>query len=106
MKKTPEKSPHRKKSSKKCSHEEWILRFWVNSPAVIIVDFNAKNLKSIPHMQKNNIPILRRSTGGGTVFHDEGTLNFTFIKPKSSIKTNQKTVSSSFKTASPFKVFP
>jgi lipoate-protein ligase A len=69
--------------------EEYLLKnlpgdcfmLWQNEPSVIVgkhqntlaeIDFNVARHK--------NIPVIRRITGGGTVYHDEGNLNFTFIK--------------------------
>jgi len=69
--------------------EEFLLKhksedcfyLFINSPS-IIVGKNQNTLAEInvEYVQKNNIDVIRRLTGGGAVFHDPGNLNFTFIK--------------------------
>ena len=63
--------------------EYYVLRFWVNDPCVVVgrsQDINCEvNVKWI---KKNKIPVFKRFTGGGTVYHDHGNLNITFSKEK------------------------
>lgn len=63
----------------------YTLRFWRNSKAVIIGSFQCPELEvDISICRENRIPIIRRVTGGGAVYHDKGTLNYSLFTPKSS----------------------
>lgn len=53
---------------------------WQNAPAVVSGRFqNILQEVDMEQVHARNIHIVRRMTGGGTVYHDEGTLNYTFI---------------------------
>ncbi|WP_423129740.1 lipoate--protein ligase [Gaoshiqia sp. Z1-71] len=58
-----------------------IFMLW-RSDYSVVVGKHQNALAEINHryVRENNIKIARRLSGGGTVFHDPGNLNFTFIK--------------------------
>ncbi len=70
--------------------EEYILRnfgekdtfllFYINRPSIII-GRNQNSIEEInrDYVEENNIKVVRRLSGGGAVYHDEGNLNFSFI---------------------------
>ncbi len=56
------------------------LLLYVNQPSVIIGKHqNVAEEVNLPFCAQQNIPILRRISGGGAVYHDSGCLNFSFI---------------------------
>ncbi|HEY4787425.1 MAG TPA: lipoate--protein ligase [Bacteroidales bacterium] len=58
-----------------------IFMLYINEPS-IIVGKHQNTFAEINHRftLENNIKIVRRLSGGGTVFHDSGNLNFCFIR--------------------------
>jgi lipoate---protein ligase len=69
--------------------EEYILKnfdedsfmLWRNAPSIIVGKHqNTLAEINVDYVKKNNIPVVRRLSGGGAVFHDLGNLNFTFIQ--------------------------
>lgn len=68
--------------------EEYLLKtaltntfmIWRNEPSVIIGKHqNASREINHDYIESLNIPVIRRITGGGAVYHDLGNINFSFI---------------------------
>jgi len=69
--------------------EEYLLKnlnqdcfmLWQNDPSVIIGKHqNALAEINFNLVRQRNIPVIRRISGGGAVYHDGGNLNFSFIR--------------------------
>jgi lipoate-protein ligase A len=68
--------------------EEYLLKtasvdtfmIWRNEPCVVIGKHQNAS-REINHLfiEENSIPVIRRISGGGAVFHDPGNINFSFI---------------------------
>lgn len=59
---------------------DFILRFWKSDPCVIIGRNQSINAEvNTEYCRKNQIPIIRRISGGGAVYLDLGCLNFSFL---------------------------
>lgn len=69
--------------------EEYLLKnvgedcfmLWASEPSIIIGKHqNAFAEINSSYARSHHLPVIRRISGGGTVFHDPGNLNFSFIR--------------------------
>lgn len=58
-----------------------IIFLYRNQPCVVVGKHqNAMAEVNYRFVEENKIPVIRRISGGGTVYHDEGNINFTFLQ--------------------------
>mgnify|MGYP001571114374 FL=1 len=58
-----------------------IFMLWQSDPVVVVGKHqNALAELNYRFIRANGIAVARRLTGGGTVYHDRGNINFTFIR--------------------------
>jgi lipoyltransferase/lipoate-protein ligase len=57
--------------------------FYINRPCVVLGRFQNPWLEChLPYLVKKDIWLVRRQSGGGCVYHDEGNLNYSFLYPE------------------------
>lgn len=62
------------------SSEESVLLLWKNDTSIVLGKYqNVYEEINIKEVSRQHISVARRNTGGGTVFHDRGNLNYSFI---------------------------
>jgi lipoate---protein ligase len=59
-----------------------VLRLWRNAPCVVIGRHQIPCREAdVALASRRGVPVLRRLSGGGAVYHDLGNVNFTVIRP-------------------------
>lgn len=60
-----------------------VMLLWRNAPCVVIGRHQNPWLEAnLGPLAERGIEVARRNSGGGTVYHDDGNLNFTFFTPR------------------------
>ncbi len=62
--------------------DEGYFLLWHNAPCIIVGRHqNTHQEINKTLVENHNLPVVRRMTGGGAVYHDLGNVNFSFIRP-------------------------
>lgn len=62
-------------------YDDSFFMLWTSDPSILIGKHqNTYTEINIPYVESHKIPVVRRMSGGGTVFCDPGNINFTFIE--------------------------
>src|SRR6056297_40615 len=65
--------------------KETIFMLWQNDPTIVVGRFqNTLEEINYEYVNSRSINVVRRISGGGTVYHDRGNLNYTFIVDRDS----------------------
>lgn len=69
---------------KNCTfNDRHLLFLWRNSPCVVIGRHqNPFKEANLSYLDSAGVPLARRQSGGGAVYHDMGNLNCTFFTPR------------------------
>ena len=69
--------------------DDCILYLWRNETSIIIGRSQNPWIECSKEVFLENVPIIRRTSGGGTVYHDKGNINYSFLSKKNKFsKTN------------------
>ena len=65
---------------KEFSLHDDLFYVWRNDPCVVVGrNQNPFNEIHLNYADRHHIPVIRRISGGGAVYHDLGNINFTYI---------------------------
>lgn len=71
--------------------DEEVFMLWINKPSILIGrNQNTLSEINLDYVKENDILVVRRLSGGGTVYNDLGNINFSFITYRNSSDTQVK----------------
>lgn len=60
--------------------DDGVFMLWQTRPTVMLGNFqNSFNEIRLSEIEQNHVDLVRRNTGGGTIYTDEGSLQYTFV---------------------------